>query len=90
MDTVHKTTGLTTENKTSHGTAALGIKYNLDALSDDFEMTLMHNRIGSGSEYITNFLRLKKVISNYIVGSNYYAFEKTVSDAKVVCLIAET
>ena len=50
----------------------------------------MHNRTGNSSEYITNFLRLKKVIPNKIKGSNYYEFENTVSDAKVVCLLAES
>ena len=51
----------------------------------------MHNRTANNSsEYITNFLRLKKVIPNKIQGSNYYEFENTVSDAKVVCLLAES
>ena len=49
-DTIYKTTGLTTENKTIHANVALGLKYSLDAASDDFDLTLMHNRIGTSSD----------------------------------------
>ena len=82
------TAGLSESNKTLHTIEALEIKSDLDALSDGFDVTLMHNRIGNGTDFITNFLRLKKVISNEIDQSSYYEFENTVSDAKIVCLIA--